>query len=114
MGMGKFEVCMRTVGVALALFLASGTALAQPGDPSGARNYDVKPMSFDIWCQETERLPVERCDQRLSGDVEAFETYRRTVERYEIRYLDERAKDKVLEERILNYDPTRTIREPGD
>jgi len=67
-------------------FLAiAGSAFAQP--LAGRSNYDIKNMSFDAWCQETQQYPTDRCDARRPEDVKAFEDYRAVIERYELDYL---------------------------
>src|ERR1700729_2703789 len=52
-----------------------------------SQKYDVQTINFDLWCQETQHLPADRCDKRLPQDEAAFEDYRDKVERYEIPYL---------------------------
>ena len=74
-----------------ATFLA-GVALAQPLPPAPADGgrLNVQPLNFDLWCQETEHLPPERCDKRLPQDDEAFNNYRAKVEKYEVPYLKQK------------------------
>ena len=100
---------MRTTKVALvfsalALF-GSGTTLAQP--LSAPLNYDVKNMTFELWCQETQRYPIERCQARRPADVKAFEDYRAAVERYELQYLKQIQRERQIRDAI-NRDPTAT------
>ena len=45
-------------------------AAAQP--LSGPLNYNVKNMTFDLWCLETQRYPQERCQARSPADVKAW------------------------------------------
>lgn len=75
--------------------------------PAGAQTlrYPVKSMDFDIWCTEVERLPWQRCEERRKPDLDKFEAYRHTVEKYEIPYL--RNKENVLhfDDAILGNDP---------
>jgi hypothetical protein len=83
----------------VALFLsAAGTAQAQ-------RNYDVKPMNFDLWCQETQQWPSDRCAKRLPDDVKTFEAFRSKIEAYEIPYLKKQDRDAHLSADILHNDP---------
>ncbi len=82
-----------------ALALLPAAAVAQ-----GA-NYAVKTVNFDLWCQEQQRLPVERCDKRLPEDEKDFVAWRATIERYEIPYLQNKQNDITLDRNILNKDP---------
>ena len=59
------KMACRTALVA-ALLVVSGGANAQVG-----RNYDVKPMNFDLWCQQTAHIAPDRCDKRLPEDDDA-------------------------------------------
>ena len=67
--------------------------------------YPVKSLDFDIWCTEIERLAGDRCDQRRPEDLKKFETYRHTVERYEIPYLRNKENVLHLDDAIFGYDP---------
>ena len=94
------------------------TSLAQTTSPQilssqPPRTYDVKNMNFDLWCQETQRYPVDRCGKRLPTDVKAFEDYRDAVERYELEYLKQVEQNRAAQERI-NRDPTQTERNRQD
>ena len=66
-----------------ALFISS--ASAQSG-----KNYDIKTMNFDLWCQEPAHLPDARCDKRTPEDEKTFQAFRDQVERYEVPYLQQR------------------------
>ena len=88
----------RAIGFCIAL-LVPGSALAQGG------NYAVKTMNFDLWCQEQQQLPAERCDKRLPGDEADFTAYREAIERYEIPYLQQKNNEITLDRNILNRDP---------
>jgi len=85
---------------AAALALASTQAIAQTG-----RNYDVKTMNFDLWCQEEAQLPAERCDKRLPADEQTFEAYRDKIERYEIPYLQQKSNEADFDRNVLHNDP---------
>lgn len=86
---------------ALLLFV-SGTSLAQP--LSGPLNYDVKTLTFELWCQETQRYPAERCNARRPADVAAFEAYRAAIERYELQYLKQAERERLIRDSV-NRDP---------
>lgn len=94
---------MRTFAPLLAAAIAVSAFLA----PASAQTlrYPVHSIDFDIWCSEIERIDWRRCDKRLPEDLEKFEAYRHTVERYEIPYL--KSKDNALrfDEDILRNDP---------
>ena len=89
--------------IAWALMLA-GFAAVLPANAQSGR-YPVKTMDFDLWCTEEQRLPYERCDQRLPEDIQKFEAYRAVVERYEIPYLQEKEQALHFDETILHNDP---------
>lgn len=84
------------------VFLGSHATLAQPvGSPL---NYDVKTMTFELWCQETQRYPAERCEARRPADVAAFESYRAAIERYELQYLKQVDRERQIRDAV-NRDP---------
>ena len=58
---------------------------------------NVRPMDFDLWCQQTQRYTIERCTARRDEDVKAFEDYRTAIERYELDYL------KQVQEKIRTF-----------
>src|SRR5215510_3832179 len=84
------------------LLLGSATSLAQP--LSGPLNYDVKTLTFELWCQETQRYPAERCNAMRPADVAAFEAYRASIERYELQYLKQADREKQIRDSV-NRDP---------
>lgn len=94
---------IRGVGVLIvcSLWIASA-GWAQTGDSQlgGRQNYNLQSMNFDLWCQETRRYPVDRCDARLPDDQREFEDYRALIERYELQYLMEQERDAEAAERI--------------
>lgn len=83
---------------AMLLLSASGAAQAQVG-----KNYDVKTMNFDLWCQQQAGLDPARCDKRLPEDEKTFEAYRATIERYEIPYLENKRDDANLSRALLQH-----------
>jgi hypothetical protein len=109
----SLSLVMRKVDLAkpallAAAFLAiAGSAFAQP--VSGPRNYDVKNLSFDTWCQETLQNSADRCGARRPEDLKAFEDYRAAVERYELDYLKRVQQDQEFWANI-NRDPNQTVR----
>jgi hypothetical protein len=84
-------------GVALTAGLTASVAQDQ--------HYDVKTINFDLWCQETQHLPPDRCDKRLPDDEKAYEDYRAKVEKYEIPYLQGQENGAQLNRTILHNDP---------
>ena len=78
--------------------------LASPALSQGA-NYDVKTMNFDLWCQNTQHLPADRCDKRLPEDEKVFEAFRAQVEHYEVPYLQRQRGELSLDRNILHNDP---------
>jgi len=94
------QIACRTT-LAAALLLCCGAAQAQIG-----RNYDVKPMNFDLWCQDTAHIAPDRCDKRLPEDDDAFNAYRAKIEAYEIPYLQQQNRNARIDTNILHNDPT--------
>jgi hypothetical protein len=101
----------RALLTSLALAIAAFMAAA----PAQARN-----LYFDMWCQE-QGFSRDRCDARSPGDVEAFETYWRAVEKYEESYFYERqeydrfrdelnGQDQAERPGIQTYEPERPAR----
>lgn len=80
----------------------------QRGLNLGTPTFNVQNMDFDLWCQQTQRYPAERCSARRPEDVKAFEDYRATVERYELDFLKQQDRDQQVRARI-NRDPTQTV-----
>jgi hypothetical protein len=76
-------------------------------------HYDLQEMNFDLWCQEEQRLPPERCDKRLPADDAAFEAYRDKIEQYEIPYLQKREDEQQFNRVILHNDPVDNPTQPS-
>jgi hypothetical protein len=102
----------RTGILCTVLCLLSTAASAQPAATrsqsapnDGPRTFNVQRMSFDMWCQDTQRYAIERCTARQADDLKAFEEYRATVERYEIEFLRQQEQERSAQERV-NRDPT--------
>ena|SRR5262252_5509700 len=102
------KVALAVSGVVLGLSTGAG---AQP--LSGPLNYNVRTMSFELWCQDTQHYPAERCQARRPDDVAAFENYRRLIERYELDYLKRVQKDQN-ERSFANRDPSSTVLDKVD
>jgi hypothetical protein len=85
--------------------LGTGAALAQP--LTGPLNYDVKNMTFEMWCQETQRYPADRCQARRPADLAAFENYRAAIERYELQYLKQVERERQIRDSVTR-DPTQS------
>ena len=96
---------------ALFFLLVSGASLAQP--LSGPLNYDVKTLTFELWCQETQRYPLERCNARRPADIAAFEAYRASIERYELQYLKQADRERQIRDSV-NRDPMQSTRSRQD
>ena len=92
-----YSRALSVVALTVALFVS--TASAQTG-----KNYDVKTMNFDLWCQEQAHLPVARCDKRTPEDEKTFETYRAQIERYEVPYLQQRQRELTINRDIMHND----------
>ncbi len=86
---------------------ATNSVTGQVGAPP--RTFVVRNQDFDSWCQMTQSYPRERCDARRKEDLDAFDNFRLTVERYEVEFLQRRERDRAALER-MNRDPTATER----
>lgn len=71
-------------------------------------------MNFDLWCQEEQNLPPERCDKRTPQDEEAFEAYRSKIESYEIPYLERKEQEQNFNRVILHDDPVDHPTQPNE
>ena len=87
------------------VLLGSGAGLAQP--LSNPLNYDVKNMTFEMWCQDTQRYPMDRCQARRPADLTAFENYRAAIERYELQYLKQVERERQIRDSVTR-DPTQS------
>ena len=76
---------------------------------SALRNYNVRSMSFSLWCQQTQSYLLERCEERRPEDVQTFEDFRALIERYEIQYLKKVERDLAARDRN-KFDLTDTVR----
>ena len=89
----------------LSVFLCAALLAAPSAFARGQGRVPVQSLNFDLWCQDTARLPVAQCDRRLPEDMQRFEAYRATIERYEIPYLKEQQNQIQLNRAILRSDP---------
>jgi hypothetical protein len=64
---------------------------------------EARNLYFDMWCEE-QGFDEKRCDERRPEDVEQFEEYWRSVERYEERYYVERESDKNFRDELNALD----------
>jgi len=87
-----------------ALMAAGASAQPMPATPDSSR-LDVKTLNFDLWCQETQKLPPDRCDKRTPEDEKDFEAYRAKVEKFEVPYLQEKQSEGSFNRVILHNDP---------
>src|SRR5271156_6220668 len=96
---------MKRIAMLTAAGAFAGAAFGVLALPARAGNYDVQTINFDLWCQETQHLPADRCDKRTPDDEAAFEDYRAKVEKYEIPYLQGQQTGAQLDRTILHNDP---------
>ncbi|MEI9997071.1 MAG: hypothetical protein WDM91_20920 [Rhizomicrobium sp.] len=83
---------------------AAVAAFALPLSAQGQR-VDVQTINFDMWCQETQHLPADRCDKRTAEDEADFEAYRAKVEKYEVPFEQGQQNGAQLNRVILHSDP---------
>ncbi|HEY1630482.1 MAG TPA: hypothetical protein VGF56_04165 [Rhizomicrobium sp.] len=101
-----------TILAAASLALLMGPSLTGAADAQSTR-YDIQNMNFDLWCQEEQHLPPERCDKRLPADDAAFDAYRAKIEKYEIPYLQKKENEQQFNRVILHNDPVDHPTEPN-
>jgi hypothetical protein len=101
---------MRWVAV---LGLAAALLPVSAGAESPNVNYDVRMLSFDMWCLEAAHYSPDRCDARAPDDVAEFEIYRAAVERYELPYLKRRQAERQQNERISHDVQPRAVTRPN-
>jgi hypothetical protein len=89
-----------TLTAAALILCGSASAWAQMPN-----RFALTPLNFDLWCQETAKIEVTRCDRRMPEDMKRFEEYRAVIERYEIPYLQEKENKAQLNRTILHGDP---------
>jgi hypothetical protein len=80
--------------------------------PVGAQTpyLNVQGSNFDLWCQEHEKLPPERCDKRSPEDEKAYEAYRDKIGDDEEKLRLDRQRNDQRDRTILHNDP---IDNPG-
>ena len=94
---------MRTTGIVAAFFAVALFATRVSAQSPGP--YALHEMNFDMWCQEQQHLPPDRCDKRLPQDDAAFQAYSNKIENYEIPYLQRRQDEQTLNRVIIHNDP---------
>jgi hypothetical protein len=86
-------------------FAAAALAVLMARADAQSTRYDLTDMNFDMWCQEEQHLPPDRCDKRLPADDAAFNAYRNKIEGYEIPYLQDKENKQTFNRVILHNDP---------
>ena len=79
------------IGVIVAVLVsgdAEGQIVSAPGTFGGAT------MSFEVWCEQTQRYAADRCRARRPEDMKAYEDYRAVIERYDLQYGKEKEKER--------------------
>ncbi len=104
---------LRAGVLAACIAAAAGFASAVRADPPPPTRYPVSEQNFDLWCQEQQGLPPERCDKRLPQDDAAFKTYVDSISRYEVDYLKARQREADINRDILHDDPLDNPSTPG-
>jgi len=94
--MQTIRMCL-FAGAALAALV--GRTQAQSGP------YKLQEINFDMWCQEEQHLPPDRCDKRLPVDDATYQAYVSKIETYEVQYLQRKQQEDNLNRVILHNDP---------
>jgi hypothetical protein len=93
---------MSVLALTTAVLIGGGTHV-QAAPTTGS--VPLTDINFDLWCQEQAKLPPDRCDKRLPADDAKFEAYRKTIQDYEVPYLQQRDQDDNLNRVIFHNDP---------
>jgi 3-hydroxy-3-methylglutaryl CoA synthase len=100
--MSRFRVVRPCRSAVLAALMLAGIG----GMPVQAATYSgADAMSFEMWCQEMQSYPAERCKARNTEDVKEYERYRTTVEQYQKTRTEQQKRDQQIKD-TLNRDPT--------
>ena len=100
--------------IAMGVLAFAGLSTQVNSQPlSVPQNYGIRTMSFDLWCQQTQRYSADRCMQRRPEDVKAFEDYRAVIERYELDYQKQIQKERDTQT-FTTRDPSRTLLDKQD
>jgi hypothetical protein len=91
----------RIVATSFAVVLIATGASAQ-----GEHPYPLHEMNFDMWCQEQQHLPPERCDKRLPQDDAEFQAYANKIEGYETQQLNQQRQENRIDQAINRADPS--------
>jgi hypothetical protein len=110
---GFTGISMRSLFLGVALAALALPALAQQNPATQQTRYDVKEINFDLWCQQTQNLPPDRCDKRTPEDEANYETYRAAIEKYEIPYLQRKKDDQNLNQVFIHDDPVPSEKAPS-
>jgi len=70
-----------------------------------AQEYHLQEINFDMWCQEEQHLPADRCDKRLPQDDADYQAYVAKIEKYEVPYLQRKQDEADFERTIIHNDP---------
>jgi hypothetical protein len=87
------------------VIVAGAVALFSARAQAQSERYHLEDINFDMWCQEEQHLPPDRCDRRLPGDDAAFAAYVDKIETYEIQNLQRKEKEENLNQVIIHSDP---------
>lgn len=91
----------RAILTLLAIFSGIGSASAQ----RESEPLKLQSLNFDMWCQETQKLPPARCDRRSPADDAAFQTFSNKLETYEIENMRVQTRNDEINREIVHYDP---------
>jgi hypothetical protein len=99
------DIRMRILALALMLSAFGVPAQAQLNPADRHTRYDIQGINFDLWCQETQKLPPDRCDQRTALDEADYEAYRDKVEKYDVQLEKRKDRQQTFNRNVLHPDP---------
>jgi len=89
----------------LSLFAGAAMTALCLGAQAQEGPYQLHEINFDMWCQEEQRLPAERCDKRLPQDDADYQAYVAKIEKYEVPYLQKKRDEAEFDRVIIHNDP---------
>jgi hypothetical protein len=105
---------MKTMMMRSTLFvLATAAFMSGHAQAQATGAVPLTNVNFDMWCQEQEHLPPDRCDKRLPEDDAKFQAYVAKIQGYEVPYLQDRQEKADMNRVIFHNDPIDHSNKPG-
>lgn len=86
------------IGMAVALFCVPNGTSAQTEAPRYSTGQSV--WSFEMWCIDMEMYSMERCTERRSEDLNAYQAYVARTERYQQEISEQERRQEEARQRL--------------